>query len=65
MNGVNIRFTAGFGDEADNVPKRIRTAIKLLVGHLYENREITDIREHFEIPFAIKSLLGLDRIVPV
>jgi len=65
MNGVNIRFKAGFGDETGDVPKRIRTAIKLLVGHLYENREITDIREHFEIPFAVEALLGLDRIVPV
>ena len=38
---VTVRFTAGYGDTASDVPEPIRAAIKLRVGHLYENREST------------------------
>ncbi len=65
VNGVVVRFIAGYGDAASDVPERIKTAVKLLVGHLYENREATDIREHFDVPFAVQALLGLDRILPL
>jgi uncharacterized phiE125 gp8 family phage protein len=36
---VSITFTAGYGDGPEDVPEPVRTAIKMLVGHLYENRE--------------------------
>ncbi|WP_144394833.1 head-tail connector protein [Pleionea sediminis] len=39
-SAVWIEFTAGF-DAIENVPKPILHAIKLLVGHFYENREST------------------------
>ena len=65
MNGVVIRFVAGYGDDGSDVPERIRNAIKVLVGQIYENREATDIKEHLEVPFAVHALLGLDRIVPL
>jgi uncharacterized phiE125 gp8 family phage protein len=35
---VTITFTAGFGDDPDDIPEPIRTAIKLRVGHLFEHR---------------------------
>lgn len=38
-DAVAITFTAGFGDNPGDVPEPIRTAIKMRVGHLYENRE--------------------------
>lgn len=38
-DAVAITFTAGFGDNASDVPEPIRTAIKMRVGHLYEHRE--------------------------
>jgi uncharacterized phiE125 gp8 family phage protein len=65
MNGVVIQFVAGYGDAVTDVPERIRSAIKLLIGHLYENREATSIKALSEVPFAIYALLGLDRIWPV
>ena len=65
MNGVIIQFIAGYGDAGSDVPKRIRNAIKMLVEQIYENREATDIKKHFEIPFAVHALLGLDRIWPI
>lgn len=39
INAVRIRFTAGYGDAAADVPAPIRQAMLLLIGHLYENRE--------------------------
>ncbi|ORE90200.1 hypothetical protein ATO13_23231 [Stappia sp. 22II-S9-Z10] len=36
-----IRFTAGYGDDPEDVPAPIRQAILLLVGAWYENREET------------------------
>ena len=63
INGVVIQFVAGYGDATTDVPERIRNAIKVLIGQIYENREATDIKEHLEVPFAVHALLGLDRIM--
>ena len=63
MNGVVIRFIAGYGNDPSDVPKRVLNAIKCLVGHMYENREVTDIKEHLEVPFAVHALLGLDGLI--
>jgi len=38
-NAVVIRFTAGYGDEAGDVPQRLRAAMKLHIGDLFANRE--------------------------
>lgn len=38
-NAVTITYKAGFGLSADSVPNDIRSALLLMVGHLYENRE--------------------------
>jgi len=64
-NAVVIQFVAGYGDADTDVPERIKQAIKLLVGHLYENREATSIRSIVNVPFAVESLLMLDRIVAI
>jgi uncharacterized phiE125 gp8 family phage protein len=65
VNGVIIEFKAGYGDTADDVPEQVKQAVKVLVGELYEHREATDVKELKEIPFAVKALLGLERIVPI
>jgi len=65
VNGVNIRVVVGFGDDAD-VPERYKQAIKLLVGHWYENREQVVVgRMPMEIPFGVKNLLWHDRVIPI
>jgi uncharacterized phiE125 gp8 family phage protein len=38
MNGLEVDFTAGFGDSADAVPDRLKRAVLLLVAHWYEFR---------------------------
>ena len=62
LSGIVVTFTAGYGALATDVPERVRTAIKLLAGHLYEHREATDIKEVREVAFAVNALLGLDRV---
>jgi len=39
LNAFEIAFTAGYGDEAGDVPAPIRHALKLLVAHWFERRE--------------------------
>jgi uncharacterized phiE125 gp8 family phage protein len=38
-NAVSVDFECGYGDSPASVPQSIRTAMKLIVGDLYENRE--------------------------
>lgn len=38
---IRVRYTAGFGPAPTDVPSDIRSAILLIIGHLYENREDT------------------------
>lgn len=56
IGNVRIRMTAGWSDTAD-IPEIFKTAIKLLVGHYYENREqVTDVRL-MEIPEGIQNII--------
>ena len=63
--GIEVEFIAGYGVAAA-VPERVKQAMKLLVGHWYENREAVLIGTiSKEIEFAVKALLSLERIWPV
>lgn len=42
-NAVEIRFIAGYGSNAQDVPEAIKDAIMMQVGHLYNNRESTAV----------------------
>lgn len=62
LNPIQITYVAGYGDEADDVPATMRQAIKLLIGHWYENRETTVTGTIMkEIPLGIDSLIWLSR----
>ena len=39
QDAVKIRYTAGYGSRPDDVPEIVRTALYLLVGHFWTNRE--------------------------
>jgi len=67
INGVKITFTAGYGDTAADVPDMTKQAMKVLIGHWYENRQAivftgTNSTPQ-EIPFAVTALLTMDRVV--
>ena len=57
VNGVRIRFVAGFGAAGSNVPRMIRQAMLLMIGHWYENRESTREKAILPIPMGVDSLL--------
>jgi uncharacterized phiE125 gp8 family phage protein len=58
---VTIDFTAGYGDTAGDVPNVAKSAISLLLGHLYENREatVTSSIGLREAPLGVKTLVSL------
>lgn len=58
VNGLLIRYVAGYGDTAEDVPQKIKQAIILLTIHWYENGMC-------DPPPAVLSLLSLDRVIPI
>ena len=64
MGAVQIQYVAGYGD-ADEVPQPIKSAILLLVGHYYENREAALVAQGAnvqELPIGIEALLSSYRV---
>ncbi len=58
LNGFEIAFTAGYGDEAGDVPGPIRQALKLLVAHWFEHREPVVLGQLAqEVPATVGGLL--------
>jgi uncharacterized phiE125 gp8 family phage protein len=64
-NAVTLTYVAGYGAAASDVPETIKTAIKMLVAHWYENREaIGDtVGVKAPVPLAIESLIGIEAVV--
>tara|TARA_R100000655_G_scaffold31221_1_gene62684 strand:- start:20753 stop:21409 length:657 start_codon:yes stop_codon:yes gene_type:complete len=52
-DAVEIKFKAGYGTSADDVPDAIKSAIQLIIGFMYEKREDTVSR----LPKASEYLL--------
>ena len=57
VNGVRVRFVAGFGTGGSSVPRMIRQAMLLMIGHWYENREATREKALSNVPMGVDSLL--------
>lgn len=65
VNGVRVQFVTGYG-EGTAVPEAVRSAIKLLTGHLYENREDVVIAQGVtiaQVPMGVKALLWPERVL--
>lgn len=60
-NAVCITFVCGYGATAASVLERIRQAILLTIGHLYENREAVSNVQAYVVPMTVDSLLWQDR----
>lgn len=43
QNSITVTFVAGYGSAASSVPAPIKSAILLLIGHLYEHRESVNV----------------------
>lgn len=58
-SGIEIEVVAGYGDDADDVPRPIRQAVLLLVARWYEQRVPVDVgREASEMPPEIAALIA-------
>lgn len=62
--GIRIRFVAGYG-LAVSVPQATKQALLLLIAAWYENREGISERSMQEVPFAVKALLDMNRVIPI
>lgn len=60
-HAITIVYVAGTGADATNVPQTLKQAMLLLVAHWYDNRNAACDVKLEEIPFAVKSLLNIDR----
>lgn len=61
-NAVEVDFVAGYGPTAASVPESLKTAIKLLVGHWYENRQAVAPGFGAEVPLAVDSILRIHSV---
>lgn len=61
-NAVVIRYTAGYGDHGDDVPKSIVQAILLLIGHLHENPSAVSDQK-YDLPMGVDWLLAKHRVL--
>ena len=62
-DAVTIRYVAGYGNGVD-VPAPIRSAMAILVGTWYENREATVVgMAANEVPFSVEAMLAPYRII--
>lgn len=56
---ITVRAVCGYGDSQGDVPHPLRLAIKLLVGHWYENRGAINIGNIVhEIPLTAEALIS-------
>jgi uncharacterized phiE125 gp8 family phage protein len=62
--GIEIQFTAGFGDAPGDVPQPIRQALLMLVAHWLENREpvLVGASSASRVPDTVSELLAPFRI---
>jgi len=56
-NAVTVTFVAGYGASGSAVPAPILAAMKLLIGHWYENREAVTGSAMTELPVGVSALL--------
>ena len=63
VNGVRVRFTAGYGgSDGDALPWAVRAAILLLLGHLYAHRETNTEKALADVPMGTDALLRQHRV---
>lgn len=60
---VVVRFTAGYGADAKDVPEITRQALRIMIGHWFENREpIVTGTIVSRIPWSAEALLDRNRV---
>ena len=62
-DAVTIRYVAGYGASASNVPQSIISAMHLMIAHWYEHRSAVEEVSMTEVPMAAKALLDMSTLV--
>ena len=65
VNPIKIQYTCGYSTVSSEVPRAIRTAMKMMIGSWYENREQYFAGQGYtvlEIPGSVKTLLTPYRV---
>ena len=65
INPITITYVCGYGNASTDVPMDIRHAIKLMISHLFENREGVSIMgsvQNIPLPKTVQVLLNNYRI---
>ena len=63
-NAITVKYDAGYGDDAKDVPMDIRRGMLFMLGHLYENRQDVVVGTGFSVnvPKASEWLIDPHRI---
>ena len=64
-NAVQVRFVAGYGTQPSDIDAKVpelRQAIGVLVGTMYEQREVSDDVQKMDVPEAFYQLVNQHRI---
>lgn len=62
LAAVEIQWKAGYGDAPTDIPEDAKSAVKLALGDLYENRESIVLGLNANTTNAIEQLLAQDRV---
>ena len=61
FNSVLITYKAGFGDDESTMPDEVKRAVKLMVSHYFENRDLVltanDV-EQIEFPIGLMTIIN-------
>lgn len=61
FNSTTVTFFAGYSTDGAGVPSAAKSAILMLVAHLWKNREMTTETALSEVPLGVKALLDTQR----
>ena len=62
-NAVTILFKAGYGTTVASVPADLRVAVKMVLAHLYEHRELAIEQTLHVVPDAVQRIVMLNRVM--
>lgn len=62
VNPIRIEYVAGYGNTPSAVPQKVRQALLLLIGDLYEHREDSTSEKLEQIPFGVTALVERERV---
>ena len=61
QNSVAVTWWAGYSATGASVPAQVKSAILLIVGHLWSNRDAAQEGALAEVPFGVKAMLDTIR----